>query len=209
MPDGEGGRPPRNATPPPSRGGPFVAVVGPSGAGKDTILSLARASFGEAGPVRFARRVVTRPAQVEAEDHDCLGEPEFLAAEAAGAFCLTWRAHGLLYGLPAGLLAECDGGRAVVANVSRRALAPAAGRFRALHVVEVTAPPAVLVRRIAARGRESPAEIEARLARTADLDMPAGAQGLHRIDNSGPVEAAAAAFVALLRSLLARHGIEA
>ena len=159
--------------------------------------------------MRFARRVVTRAAQADAEDHDCLEPQAFLAAEAAGAFCLTWQAHGLRYGLPAGLIADCRTGHAVVANISRRALAPAAERFRALHVVEVTAPPAVLSRRIAARGRETADEIEARLARSVDLEMPAGAYGHHRIDNFGAVEDAVAQFVGLVQVLLARRRVDA
>lgn len=189
--------------------GAFIAVVGPSGAGKDTILSLARRSFRPEEPVRFARRVVTRIAQVEAEDHDCLDPPDFLAAERAGAFCLTWQAHGLSYGLPAGLVADCLRGRTVVANVSRRALLPAAERFPALHVVEVTAPRPLLVRRIAARGREGAAEIEARLARSVDLQMPSAVRGRHAIDNSGEIEAAVQAFVSLVRSLMPTAGIQA
>ncbi|BDA85656.1 ribose 1,5-bisphosphate phosphokinase PhnN [Aureimonas sp. SA4125] len=179
--------------------GPFIAVVGPSGAGKDTILALARPHLRQ--DIRFARRVITRVSQVEAEDHDCLDETAFEAAERDGAFCLSWAAHGLRYGLPSSLVAHCEGGNAVVANVSRRALGPAAARFAALHVIEITAPRALLVQRIAARGRESAGEIEARLARNVDLDIPAGAHGPHRIDNSGRVEDAAADFVRLVESL--------
>ncbi|GGD21225.1 phosphonate metabolism protein/1,5-bisphosphokinase (PRPP-forming) PhnN [Aureimonas glaciei] len=180
--------------------GPFIAVVGPSGAGKDTILALARPHLRPA--IRFARRIITRVSQVEAEDHDCLDEAAFEAAEREGAFCLSWAAHGLRYGLPASLLAHCEGGEAVVANVSRRALGPAAQRFALLHVVEITAPRALLVERIAARGRESAEEIEARLARNVALDVPSGAHGPHRIDNSGRAEDAAADFVRLVDSLV-------
>lgn len=190
MPDTPGQRPP----------GPFIAVVGPSGAGKDTILALARPQLGS--DTHFARRVITRVSQVEAEDHDSLGDAAFDAAERAGAFCLSWAAHGLRYGLPAALLSHCEAGHAVVANVSRRALVPAAQRFAPLHVIEITAPRALLVARIAARGRESAEEIENRLARTVVLDVPPGAFGPHRIDNSGKVEDAAADFVRLVRSLV-------
>ena len=186
--------------PEPRAAGPFIAVVGPSGAGKDTILALARPHLGPG--ICFARRVITRVSQVEAEDHDCLDEAGFDAAERDGAFCLSWAAHGLRYGLPAQLLAHCQGGEAVVANVSRRALGPAALRFTPLHVVEITAPRALLVERIAARGRESAEEIEARLARNVALDIPEGAHGPHRIDNSGRAEDAAADFVRLVMGLV-------
>ena len=183
--------------------GAFIAVVGPSGAGKDTILALAQRALGGAPNLCFARRVITRVSQVEAEDHDCLGEAEFAAAEMAGAFCLTWGAHGLRYGLPAQLAEDCARGTTVIANVSRRALAPALTRFRNLHVAEITAPRGLLVQRIAGRGRESADEIEARLARSVELTVPEGAHGPHRIDNSGAAEDAAAAFVALVRQIMA------
>lgn len=182
-----------------TRPGAFVAVVGPSGAGKDTILSLARPAL-EARGVLFARRVVTRPCDGGTEDHDCLDEEAFDRAEAAGEFCLTWRAHGLSYGLPASLRQECRGGRTVIANLSRRAIGAAAALFSRLHVVEITAPRHLLVARIAARGRESAEEIDARLARSVALVVPDGAGGPHVIDNSGAPEEAAARFAALLLS---------
>ena len=175
-------------------------MVGPSGAGKDTILALARPQLGK--DTRFARRVITRLSQIEAEDHDSLDDAAFDTAERAGAFCLSWAAHGLRYGLPADLVSHCEAGHAVVANVSRRALEPAALRFSPLHVVEISAPRALLVTRIAARGRESAEEIEKRLARSVVLDIPEGAFGPHRIDNSGKADDAAADFVRLVRSLV-------
>lgn len=189
---------------PPPRGGAFVAVVGPSGAGKDTILGLAAVRLSSDPRIRFARRVITRQSQADAEDHDCLDDAGFAAAERGGAFCLTWEAHGLRYGLPSPLVGECRAGRIVIANVSRRALAEAAETFPTLHVVEITAPRALLVERIAARGRETAADIEARLSRRVALEMPAGAYGPHRIDNSGPAQEAAARFVALVEGLLDR-----
>lgn len=194
-----------DATPPavpPPRPGAFVAVVGPSGAGKDTILALAQRALGEEPKLRFARRVITRVSQVEAEDHDCLDEAAFSAAEAAGAFCLTWGAHGLRYGLPSALAEDCRAGTTVIANVSRRALAPATRRFAHVHVVEITAPRELLVQRIAGRGRESAEEIEARLARSVELTVPEGARGPYQIDNSGAAEDAAAAFVGLVRRVM-------
>ncbi|GGD97695.1 ribose 1,5-bisphosphate phosphokinase PhnN [Aureimonas endophytica] len=180
------------------RAGLFVAVVGPSGAGKDTVLDGAKRALGPHSAVRFARRVVTRPAQAGAEDHDSLDEAGFAAAEAAGAFALTWRAHGLAYGIPATCRDELAAGLTVVANLSRRALGDAARAFGPIEIVEISAEPRLLAERIAARGRESAAEVAARLARQVPVEPPDGFCRVTRIDNSGAVAEAVGRFLACL-----------
>ncbi len=74
----------------PIRNGAFVAVVGPSGAGKDTLIAHAKAALADEPPVEFVRRVITRPSDGATEDHDTLTEAEFLEALANGAFALAW-----------------------------------------------------------------------------------------------------------------------
>lgn len=101
-------------------------------------------------------------------------EPAFAAAVAAGDFLVHWSAHGLNYGIPRRALGDVASGRLVVFNGSRAALPAARAVFPALQVVMVTAPPAVLAQRLAARGRESNAQIDARIAR-ASLSAPDGA----------------------------------
>ena len=189
--------------------GAVVAVVGPSGAGKDTLIARAQAQLSGRGEFVFPRRTVTRDADPSAEDHDCLDAASFADAAASGAFCLTWSAHGLSYGLPASMLADVRQGRIVVANVSRTALAPLVALFDAVHVVEVTAAPDVLLRRIAARGRESEAEIAARIARSVALIVPLKAAGLYRIENSGSIETAVEAFCRLVLEIGPRPGVAA
>lgn len=163
-----------------------MAVVGPSGAGKDTLIRLAFEGLADESRIELARRVITRPPDGETEDHDSLDADAFADVEAAGGFCLTWRAHGLAYGLPLVIEDRVRSGRIVVANLSRRSLAHAAARFGRIAVVEITAPRSVLVERIAARGRESADEIERRLARQVGLDIPARCESALTIDNSGP-----------------------
>ena len=105
-----------------SAAGLFVAIVGPSGAGKDALIRGLAARLGEADGVFYARRVVTRPADAF-EDHDTLAEADFAAARAAGRFALAWRAHGLSYGVPREIEARLAAGHAVVCNVSRAMVA--------------------------------------------------------------------------------------
>ncbi len=68
----------------PIRNGAFVAVVGPSGAGKDTLIAHAKAALADEPQVDFVRRVITRLSDGETEDHDTLADAEFLEALADG-----------------------------------------------------------------------------------------------------------------------------
>jgi phosphonate metabolism protein PhnN/1,5-bisphosphokinase (PRPP-forming) len=171
----------------------LVLVVGPSGAGKDTLMDAARAALAGDGRFRFVRREITRPADAGGEDHVAVSEAEFVSR--AGSYALHWRAHGLGYGIPGDIAEDLAAGRVVVANVSRAVLLDAAARFDVL-VLEITAPPAVLARRLAARGRESEADIAARLARA--VPLPAGL-AVVSVSNDGTVEAGVAAVLAVLR----------
>jgi ribose 1,5-bisphosphokinase len=142
----------------------LVLVVGPSGAGKDTLLEAARRALAGNPRVRFVRRVITRPAEAGGEDHEAVTEDAF----ATRSFALQWRAHGLCYGIPEDVVDDLSRGLTVVANVSRGVVEQAARRFP-VRVIEITAPPEVLAARLIARGRESAADVATRLARTVAL----------------------------------------
>ena len=141
--------------------GRLFAVVGPSGAGKDTLLA---GVCGADGP-HWVRRVITRPASAGGEPFEGVTPEDFARREARGDFALSWRAHGLAYGIPQVELAPLAAGRDVVFNGSRAALGLAAAAFPALQVIVVTAPAEVLAARLALRGRESGAQIAERLER--------------------------------------------
>lgn len=141
--------------------GAFVAVVGGSGVGKDTILGYARERAADA---MFVRRVITRPPG-PSEDSQELTEAEFTAIEAAGGFAVSWRAHGLGYGLPTTVDAVVGAGGIAVANVSRTVLSALAARYSGFRLVRVSVPPEVRAARLAARGRESGEDIAGRIVR--------------------------------------------
>lgn len=189
----------------PLRTGCFVAVVGPSGAGKDTLIDFARAAFADEQDVHFVRRVVTRPSEAGGEDHDTLSLPAFEAAEQAGAFAISWRAHGLCYGLPVEIDRHMASGMAVVANLSRAALPDLKERYASVVVAVVTAEPHVLADRLAARGRETREEILARLSR---LPGAAGrVAGAIEIPNNDKPDEAGRQLVGLIRKALAGAAI--
>lgn len=174
-----------------------MLVVGPSGAGKDTLINAAKAALRDDPSFVFPRRVVTRQAMAELEDHDSVSEAEFTKAEAAGAYALSWSAHGLRYGLPASLADDLAAGRTVVFNASRAMVASATAKFPGTRVILVEATPDVRAKRLSGRGRETEAEVAARLAR----EVPAALPDAIRIDNSGPLEQGIASFTSALRRL--------
>jgi ribose 1,5-bisphosphokinase len=173
--------------------GRLIAVVGPSGVGKDSVMAGLAAA--RPGLVRV-RRVITRDPNAGGEDFEAVTPALFAARAAGGDFALHWQAHGLCYGIPRGVHDVLARGQDALANLSRGVLGPAARVFPGLHVLHITARPEVLAARLAARGREGRAEIAGRLARAAP-DFPQGI-AVTGIDNSGRLEAAVAAALAAL-----------
>lgn len=175
----------------------LVLVVGPSGAGKDTLLDAARARLAGDARFRFARRVITRPADAGGEAHEAVNETDFATREAAGGFALSWRAHGLSYGIPAEIAEDVARGRVVIANVSRGVIADAMRRFP-VRVIEITAPPEILAARLAARGREGAADVANRLARS--VALPEGVEIVRVMNDASPEEGVARFLAALNRA---------
>ncbi len=149
--------------------GRLVLVVGPSGAGKDTLLKGARAACAYDPALVFPRRVVTRP-KTDAEDHDTIDAAGFARAASEGAYALWWQAHGHSYGIPSSIDRDIRAGRTVVCNVSRTVVDIARQRYAFVTVVEITAPMQVLLSRLASRQRTSDGEITQRLQRSAEVE---------------------------------------
>ncbi len=169
------------------------AIVGASGVGKDTLMEAAAARM---PALHLVRRVITRPAEAGGEDFEGVSEAEFARRKAAGEFLLDWQAHGLSYGIPAGVQALIASGHPALFNGSRGMLAEAAKLLPGLTVINVTARREVLAARLAARGRESAAEIEKRLDRAA-LSLPEGLNVIE-LDNSGALDEAVTALLRIL-----------
>ena len=174
--------------------GCLVLVVGPSGAGKDTLIRLARWELAHEPRYVFQRRLVTRPPSQD-EDNDMIDAAAFSRGQAENRFTLSWRAHGLGYAVPAEAGHLAESGHVVVCNVSRRIVGEARARCARVSVVEVTAPPDVLARRLAARSRAEDGDLSARLTRAAPVAADL------TILNTGAPEQAAARFIEHLRAL--------
>lgn len=149
--------------------GRLVLVVGPSGAGKDTLIGLVREACSGSAQFAFPRRTVTREASVH-EENEAISAAAFDAEQRAGAFALAWTAHGLSYGLRNAIDDDIRAGRIVIANVSRTIVVEARRRYADVVVVQVTAPAEVLAERLAARGRASDGALTDRLNRAVSSD---------------------------------------
>ena len=174
--------------------GPVIAVVGPSGVGKDSVMEALAAS--DPG-LCLMRRVVTRAAEAGGEDYEAVSEQEFARRVEAEHFALHWGAHGLHYGIPRTIEDLRADGQGVLVNLSRSVLLEAQQRFDNFIVLSLTARPEVLAERLSRRGREDRAEVARRLAR-ATHPLPSGLRHLHEIDNSGALAAAVSAAKAAI-----------
>ncbi len=183
--------------------GLLVIVVGASGTGKDSLLSAAREAFAGAPDVHFVERIITRPPDDEHEPHRSVTAQDFEVLSARGELVVEWGAHGLRYGVPASALEAVRAGKLAVLNGSREALPRIAAVFPRREVCHVTVSRHVLERRLRARGRESEAAIERRLARK--IDPAVFGDPVWKLDNDGTLADAAARFVRRLDSLRLRR----
>ena len=147
--------------------GRLILVVGPSGAGKDTLLGLAKAACAEDRGIVFPRRVITRQASAS-EDNEEVSLGTFQEALTRSEYAMHWEAHGHCYALSRAIDDEIRAGHTVVANVSRTVVAAMRRAYASVLVVAITAPPNVLAERLAMRARGSDGRIEHRLNRTVD-----------------------------------------
>ena len=148
---------------------PLIYVVGPSGAGKDSLLAWLKANWTGPGHMHLARRTITRPAQAGTEQHEPAEPQAFAELLAQGLFGLHWSAHGLQYGIRKTELTGKSAQDWVFVNGSREHLIAAAAQHPSLRVLHVTAPTDVLVQRLTARGRESEVAVRARVLRSPAL----------------------------------------
>jgi len=137
------------------------------------------------------RRVITRSAEAVGEAALGVSAQQFAELEAQGAFALSWHANGLSYGIPREIDDWLEAGLDVLVNGSRGHLQATRERYPNMRVLLLGVDQAVLRQRLLARGRESVAEIDQRLARNARFSQSLLAghdPAVRLLDNSGALE---------------------
>jgi len=175
---------------------PLFYVMGPSGAGKDSVLARARALLPADTSVVFAHRDITRPPEASGENHVALSAAEFAMRRAHGLFAFHWQAHGNHYGIGREIHAWRKSGLTVVVSGSREHFQDVAGVDPDTYPVLITAPVELLRDRLAARGREDEAAAARRLERSDAYEVHD--PRLITITNDGPVDDAARTLVTAL-----------
>ncbi|WP_291846241.1 phosphonate metabolism protein/1,5-bisphosphokinase (PRPP-forming) PhnN [Bradyrhizobium sp.] len=144
--------------------GRLVLVVGPSGAGKDTLLGLAKTACADDPCIVFPRRVITRQASAS-EDNEEVSVAAFQEKLARDEYAIHWSAHGHWYALSRTIDDDIRAGHTVIVNVSRTVIGALRHTYADVRVVSITAPLDVLAQRLAVRSRNGDGKIEERLRR--------------------------------------------
>ena len=175
--------------------GRLIAVVGPSGVGKDSVMR----GLAQAMPrLHLVQRTITRAPDLGGENYVPVSVSRFQEMAENGTFAVHWGAHGLFYGIPQTVRDEIAQGTDCLANFSRSALLAGAKAFPNFVVLHITAQPDTLAARLADRGRETEAEIEKRLA-GAQKSLPEGLDVI-TLSNDGQLAQTVATATARLQS---------
>lgn len=185
--------------------GRLIYLMGPSGAGKDSVLRYARARLDARCALAVAHRYITRPPDARHENFISLSDAEFDLRLGKRLFLFDWKAHGLRYAVGAEVDLWRAAGLTVVVSGSREHFVRALQGFPGVLPILIDASPETRRQRLLARNREPAGDIGERLERAAALriDHPA----LVTIDNSGALEVAGDRFLTVLTEAAAKQGL--
>jgi len=177
--------------------GNLFYVIGASGVGKDSLMRYARKRLANEARVVFAHRYITRPVEIEGENHVALSGHEFSNRLKVGCFTMHWQSHGLQYGIGVEIDQWMANGINVVMNGSRGYLQEASTLYPELKPILIRVSLEELERRLMSRGRENEEDIKQRLMRATQYDSMHH-KSLITISNDGLLEDAGEAFVQLI-----------
>ncbi|MBI3352986.1 MAG: hypothetical protein HY036_10470 [Nitrospirae bacterium] len=177
----------------------IILLVGPSGAGKDTLLKEAKDYFNENPKIHFIRRYITRRPS-EFEDNYFVDDTAFEVLRMNGYFISYWYAHHLKYGVPERELSQLNQEDIVVVSISREKVSDFEDRYgERVITLNITADREIIEKRLKNRNRENQAQIETRLQR---MDAPVKARNLIHFNNNQKLAVSSKAFTTLLETLI-------
>ncbi|MEP8959355.1 ribose 1,5-bisphosphokinase [Enterobacter mori] len=180
--------------------GRLIWLMGPSGSGKDSLLSALRQQ--EHARLLVAHRYITRAANAGSENHIALSEQEFFTRAGQNLLALSWHANGFYYGVGIEIDLWLHAGFDVLVNGSRAHLPQARSRYEAaLLPICLAVSPEILRNRLQTRGRESAKEIDQRLERAARYTP----SGCHVLNNDGSLLQSVETFLTLIRQKEKQH----
>jgi ribose 1,5-bisphosphokinase len=191
-----------------SNQGTLFYIMGASGSGKDSLIRCARAKIDPGTPIAFAPRYITRPVELEGENHIAVTETEFDRLIHYGCLAMRWKTNGIRYGVGIEILHWLEAGLNVVVNGSREYLPEAARTHPTLFPVLIHASDELLRERLMLRGRESLEDIELRLQRARALDELIEQSGLVVVDNNSQLEEACSRLIQVITSHIGSEASE-
>lgn len=169
----------------------IILIVGPSGAGKDTLLRYANITFKD--KLNFVKRYITRQADLN-ESNYFIDEDAFKVLEDNNYFASHWSAHGNFYGIPKKFIVN---GMNII-SISRSRIKDFESQYGDVYTINITISKEQLKQRLLSRARESEEEIEKRLSRNYEKIE---AKNLIEFDNSGSLEESKNKFIKLLEGI--------
>ncbi len=167
----------------------LIYIMGASGVGKDSLLHYAKNELVSQSRLVFAHRYITRPVDLNGENHIALSKDEFEHRDQAGCFAMTWGAHSNQYGIGIEIDRWLTNGLTVIVNGSRDYFGQAIEKYPELKPILIVASKDTVRERLVKRARETDDQIEQRLKRVRSVDY--GIKNIvHTIDNNGSLAAA-------------------
>ncbi|SDN75695.1 ribose 1,5-bisphosphokinase [Desulfonauticus submarinus] len=130
----------------------IILVVGPSGAGKDTLIRYAKKKFSADKNIIFLKRYITRKSD-EYEDNYYISSKEFYILKQQNFFFTTWEAYNYQYGISFNNV-ELNG-KKIVISISRTKVNDFEKKFKNVLTLFITASPESLRKRLKKRHRDS------------------------------------------------------
>ena len=178
----------------------LIYVMGPSGAGKDSLLDWLKKKLPPQSPIRFAKRTIDRPLQAQGEQHESVDSATFERLQQEQSFAMHWLANGRQYGVRHSELEPLQQQQWLLVNGSRAHLPEALRQFKGLSVLHISASADILRARLLARQRETPEAVEARVQRAVAFSVPTSCRCV-RILNDNSLDDAGAVLMKALSSL--------